>query len=203
KNGTSGDFINVQIEQGTSATNYEPYQEKKTTIVLNEPLRKVGDVADYIDYENNHVVRNFRKISFNGINEENLGYIQTYSSDTMKCFKYNLTKPYVIDNGNINAITNNFSYVKDVWSKNQVGFQVQSVKSNGQINFWFKLPKSIASDLLGAKIYLAQKPITLIYQLETPIYEEIKLPAVSTLKGITNIEVTDGTMNASNIEVVK
>lgn len=39
-------------------TEYEPYIEPTTTnIFLNEPLRRLGDYADYIDFKNNQVVR--------------------------------------------------------------------------------------------------------------------------------------------------
>ena len=38
----------VQLEEGTQATPYEPYQEDKLTIVSPTPLEKVGDIADRI-----------------------------------------------------------------------------------------------------------------------------------------------------------
>ena len=38
----------IQIEEGTVATPYEPYQEDKLTILSPTPLEKVGDVADRI-----------------------------------------------------------------------------------------------------------------------------------------------------------
>lgn len=48
---------NWQIEEGTSVTAYEPYTSETYHIYLDEPLRKVGDYADYIDYQNQQVVR--------------------------------------------------------------------------------------------------------------------------------------------------
>lgn len=51
-------FRNFQIEEGMSSTPYEPYVEPLTTnIFLDEPLRKLGDYTDYIDFKNNKVVR--------------------------------------------------------------------------------------------------------------------------------------------------
>ena len=48
----------VQFEISDIPTDYEPYIEPvTTTISLDEPLRKVGDVADYIDYAGQKVVR--------------------------------------------------------------------------------------------------------------------------------------------------
>ena len=49
---------NIQIEEGNAATSYEPYIGETKHIYLNEPLRKVGDYADYIDYKNQRVVHN-------------------------------------------------------------------------------------------------------------------------------------------------
>lgn len=52
------DVNTFQIEEGTTATPYEPYQAVTTNIYLDEPLRKLGDYADYVDFKNNKVVRN-------------------------------------------------------------------------------------------------------------------------------------------------
>lgn len=63
---------NIQIEKGSTPTSYEPYYEgykipiivsdgtnsSTTNIYLDEPLRKVGDYADYIDYKEQKVYRN-------------------------------------------------------------------------------------------------------------------------------------------------
>ena len=41
-------FRNIQLEEGTQSTPYEPYQEDKLTILSSVQLEKVGDVADRI-----------------------------------------------------------------------------------------------------------------------------------------------------------
>lgn len=51
-------FKDFQIEVGSVATEYKKYYEPITTsIYLDEPLRKVGEYVDYIDFYNNRVVR--------------------------------------------------------------------------------------------------------------------------------------------------
>lgn len=67
------DYIDIntfQIQEGSTATPYEPFGKYKipvvvksdtdmitTNIFLNEPIRKLGDYADYVDFKNNKVVR--------------------------------------------------------------------------------------------------------------------------------------------------
>ena len=52
----------IQIEEGVIATEYEPHIEPITqNIYLDEPLRKVGDYADYIDFKNQKVVRKVKE----------------------------------------------------------------------------------------------------------------------------------------------
>lgn len=63
-------FVNLQIEEGTTASSYETYIEPtNTTIYLNEPLRKVGECdtcADYIDLYNKKIYRNIGAKTLDG-----------------------------------------------------------------------------------------------------------------------------------------
>lgn len=60
-------WCDMQIEYGDVATDYEPYVEPVTTnIFLDEPLRRIGDYADYIDFKNNKVVRRIREQILDG-----------------------------------------------------------------------------------------------------------------------------------------
>lgn len=65
---------NLQLEEGDTATEYEPYgykipikvNENITNIYLDEPLRKIGNYADYIDFVNKKVVRNVKVVDDTG-----------------------------------------------------------------------------------------------------------------------------------------
>ena len=65
----------LQIEQGSTVTEYEPYGYKLPisvndvihNIYLTEPLRKVGDYVDYIDYKNKKVVRQVEVVDDSGM----------------------------------------------------------------------------------------------------------------------------------------
>ncbi|MBE6152969.1 MAG: prepilin-type N-terminal cleavage/methylation domain-containing protein [Firmicutes bacterium] len=55
---TNLQFKDLQIEEGTTATSYEPYQEPRTyTITVSEPLRSNNEAYDYIDFEQRQIVR--------------------------------------------------------------------------------------------------------------------------------------------------
>lgn len=59
--------VTMQLEEGSQATEYEPYIEPKIyNIYLNEPLRKIGDFVDYIDFRTQEVVRNVEVIDDTG-----------------------------------------------------------------------------------------------------------------------------------------
>ena len=46
-----------QIERGSAATSYEQGISETKHIYLNEPLRKVGDYADYVDFQSQKTIR--------------------------------------------------------------------------------------------------------------------------------------------------
>lgn len=50
----------LQIEVGTSASDYVQHEEKTTIIPLSAPLRKIGDAYDYIDVKNGKIVRKIK-----------------------------------------------------------------------------------------------------------------------------------------------
>ncbi len=55
------DISSVQLEYGETATDYVPYKEQVSSVVniyLDEPLRKTGNYADYIDFRKQCIARN-------------------------------------------------------------------------------------------------------------------------------------------------
>lgn len=56
---TSGSY-DIQIEYGSTATGYEPYEEKIYSIYINEPLRCIDSTCDYVDLVNKKVIRKIK-----------------------------------------------------------------------------------------------------------------------------------------------
>ena len=68
--GVGGTISNIMLVEGSytkdTMPEYEPYSSKTYSIYLDEPLRCVGDVCDYIDYDDGVVVRKIKEIDSSG-----------------------------------------------------------------------------------------------------------------------------------------
>lgn len=88
------DYTQTQVEVGLTETSYEPYGYKipvtvnnqPSNIYLDEPLRKIGDNADYLDFENQKVVRNVDVIDDTGTLpiEQSLQPLATPTEETIE-----------------------------------------------------------------------------------------------------------------------
>lgn len=171
-------FTNLMMEEGTytSDFDYVPYGYKipisaqgsstlgTYDIYLFAPLRKVGDLADYIDFSLGKVIRNINEITFDGTeNWQNLSGNRVYLEITGKKYTTDvLSNAYPYGDGidpGVSGRSNN----------NSVVFR-DSVNMTSVENW---------------KTYVAAQynnltPISLCYQLATPIEDNITLPNLPT-----------------------
>lgn len=170
----SGTF-KVQIEQGTKVTEYEPYKENNITFYIKEPLRGIGDIKDKVYVKEDKVVvqRNCGSVTFDGSDTWNLNKIEnniyTYSIRSTKF----LTKMKV---GTWETLMNNKCYIID-----KCGTATTSTPKNEQLLIhntvedkfiWYSTP--LFSTVQSVKQYLNDNPFKILYQLETPVYEEVE-----------------------------
>lgn len=193
----------LQIEEGATATDYEPYHKPITTnIYLDEPLRKVGDYADYIDFENGKVVRNVEKYTFTGKetdqggatnDPDSFGYVVKLSSLSLSNKKAGLCnclrQGVVASSG-----TNRFAY--------------HNIANHPFVYVFFKktdFPElgtyspSTAKQVVK-EMYDSGVPMVLYYNRNTPTETSITLPNLPTFKG-TSIISADTTIQPSNAEI--
>lgn len=204
--GTIDDIDNakIQLEIGTTKTDYEPYgyripvkvsneSEKITTnIYLNEPLRKVGDYADYIDFANNKVVRKIYEYAFKGTEQ-----VYAHPTDT----KYAIGVPVAGVVG-IAPLSNYYQGSNKWWSGLENGFI--SLNTTGGTTAGINNSNYTTEEILRTSLvdlYAQGQPLTVTYALATPIEEAIELPNIPTFKGTTILSV-DTTIQPSNLEVV-
>ena len=147
----------------------------KIQFLLNEPLRAVGDIKDkvYVKEDKIIVQRNCGSVTFDGSDTWNLNKIEnniyTYSIRSTKF----LTKMKV---GTWETLMNNKCYIID-----KCGTATTSTPKNEQLLIhntvedkfiWYSTP--LFSTVQSVKQYLNDNPFKILYQLETPVYEEIE-----------------------------
>ena len=197
-NEVKGTFY-IQLEKGTTATEYEPYVEPVTTnIYLDEPLRRINGYSDYIDLSESRVVRKIAKTVLR--NTEIIGEVK------------NKPYPYAFvvlgESGKAkknNELCTHFRAQSDFSFRvegNNV-FRVLNSESNNETRIAFRLYLNgqIISDVTEVKNYAEEQynngtPVIFYYAvadgLETK--EIIELPNIPTFKGTTVID--------SNAEVI-
>ena len=145
---------------------YEPYHEPQTvSIELDEPLRKIGDEEDYIDFRNQKQYTKIKQIVLNG--KEN------WSSDTTGvycCRGLGITMNYRSE-----SYSKADSYQNMYDTDNTIFVNTSSVL----------IHDSLYENLQEFKAYLLNHPIT-IYYSDAATEKSVLLPAIPTIDG-TNI----------------
>ena len=179
---------NYQLEFGDTATEYETYHEPVTTnIYLDEPLRKIGDYYDAIDFNSQTVIRNIKKIAFDG--SEQWIKNQYYSGDYYLNYR-NFAKE------NSTLICSHVPYTPFT------ALTIGHCTIGKYLNIWI-LDKT--STLADWEKYLNQQynagtPITVHVVMVSPTIESITLPQLPTFSG-TTIVSTGTEVEPSDMEI--
>lgn len=193
-------FDYLQIEQGET-TEYEPYVEPITTnIYLDEPLRKIGDYKDYIDFDTKTFYKKIFEYVFTGneywaspINPLT-NTIRSYASNIFSGRKA-LSFAGLSEKGIFDGISTN--------SGDQERCQYVTNSSN-VVSFYARILKSRCADPENPvaddfkNIYTKGTKVHGVF--DTPIEETIELPSIPTHKGTTIIEVNTN-IQPSDMEV--
>lgn len=197
-------FKELMITVDTEFDNYEPYVEPITTnIFLNEPLRKLGDYADYIDFKENKVVRNSKEVVFKG---GEIDTVYPYYSDKYGYYLYR-TKVNFVNDAHVEPLnswltvypeksthfkTNTFR------SADTVKINQWTIKTDYALNFTLA-PETYASNGVKATAqdinnWLASQyengtPVTFYYILATQKEEPISLDLPRLIAKTSTIEV--------------
>ena len=178
----------IQIEEGSTITEYEPYFEPVTyNIYLDEPLRKVGDYADYIDLGQQKVVRKIETKDLGSLNwTQNYDNKRFYTADLSS----EIFKPQ--DSWSSDIMLTNYRGI--IWDSTKDKFASLYKSRNVFIkdsSYANNTSDTFKNDLTGQYIY---------YPIKTEIQDDIELPNILLNAG-TNI-ITVGTKIApSKIEL--
>ena len=195
------DIIELQLMEGTENLPYEPYIEPVTTnIFLDEPLRKIGDYADYIDFKNNKVVRNIRELDSAQILKYNLMKYSSTSYSVVNAYRF---VPGILSVGNnarnLNIVCSNMledgSYIANK-ALTSVGYSeggFMYLRFDGENNYGI-------TDVTTLREWLSQNNLLAYCVRNTPAEEQIDLPQITTNKGTTVIDI-DTTIQPNNVEI--
>lgn len=179
------DIANIQLEKGSVATPYTPYYRSSFNIDLNEPLRKIGDYADYIDLKNGKVVRNIGMYILNGSerwkkrDEYNQYVLDASVYSSLSNLKINYVRPNMLSNRYKNTIYATSSEVKDLTFHNlgiTEGIAIKFMNNN-------------ITTLEQWKDELSNNPIIVNYTLTNPIEQSIEVPNISDIGEYTKISI--------------
>ena len=199
---TLNNFVfNPQIEEGDKATPYEQYKEPAIyNIYLDEPLRKVGDRADYIDLANKKVVRKVVEKIYNGTE----GWTANANTDVPDGYSSfvlidNTILPRYGNAINIKPISNMFKcHAGYVGSKNQEIWNVYKVVWN--IRPIILTSRLTENSVEGWKKWLKENPVTVDCALDTQTEEDISLPNILLNEGTNKITI-ETEIEPSKIEI--
>jgi hypothetical protein len=190
--GQSG-FITFRISvlADTSITTdkfeYKPYEEKEINIYLNEPLRKVGDYVDYIDFDDKKVIRNIKK----DIITSSLEWEMRSNANQLTYFRYkddkSKTNTTIISNKLIDGYiwtAKNGNYIQKSISDTTVNYLIDTIKTLDDFKTLLDEWESEGN------------PLYALLVLETPTEESIELPDIETYDGDNNLvlDTTDSEM---------
>lgn len=176
---------------------YQPYTEQSMQIVLNEPLRGVGEYKDTITKDG--VIRKIKRVVFDGSEDEKWGiaierenvinFVSTQFSDAIKINEHQRT------------MMDKLKWSSGVWGRDEVGQDMfaRILRMN--------MPKTLTPDLQTFKTWLSQNPLTVDYVLAEPATEPLpesvqqQLQALHSENGTTHVFVDSGEVECGiNIE---
>lgn len=204
---TSAIIANIQIEQGSTATEYEPYKEQTISCELTTPLRGIGGVADTIDIENGVIQRNIGVVEFDGSSDEDWRFDSLIYNMTTRF--YGLLGTAVDSNHVINynykTMCDKF-VIKSGDVADEEYFRISCGQENKQYYFVY-LKKSRLDELSVAafKTWLSSNPITIWYELINPTTESLpdglleQLKALKSVDGVTNIIINTNVKPTLNV----
>jgi hypothetical protein len=219
-------LITPQLEEGTVATAYEPYGYKipintyignlannaethvldsTTNIYLKEPLRKIDDYADYIDYKSKKVVRNIYKTFFDGSSDENWNTwgVNNQTTGITGFYSY-LPRDGLLSSKSNSAICNILSYNSNSWGGIDVGCGVATTGDHyimmSVYNSSLLDVSSSANAITSFRTLLENIGVNFYHILATPTEETIEIPTIETFDGTTIFDV-ETTIEPSGINV--
>ena len=203
----------IQLEYGTQATPYEPYNSNILTTSEEVELRGVGNLKDELDLITGELTQRIGEITLDGSDDEKwvLGttkektQVFEFSSDSLE-FDYKLP----LDSFTNKTISDKFIHTNQTTIDDMEKYAIGNKSSTPTI--WVALNKTTASTVVEFETYLKSNPITIQYPLKNESVKTVDLsvidqdgnvlPKIKTFNNITHVNVSsDGILPKVEMEV--
>ena len=195
-NAGTGDFVaGGEIEQGGYKI---PVTVGGTTtnIYLDQPLRKIGDYTDYIDFEGQKVVRNVGSLLLNTVNFSYISGLKTFGSNAIVSTVANLPNVYCESYKWSDMISSTW-----LGTDKKIGVNVTSTGTPRTGNFGLKSLAIKDTDFTTqAELKNAIGNAKVYYALATPTEEQISLPPISLTQNTVTMNI-DTTIQPSKLVI--
>lgn len=185
----------IQLEENTVATSYEPYQESTYSYLLDEPLRQLPNgVADSIDLETGVLTRRVGKVVLDG--SENWLVNTQISAEGCLAF-YFKPKNGIVCNKFAPIISDKFKTL--IYDVTQYSDWKEGCVYHGWnygINIIIDTSKLTTQDIQGFKQWLQANPTTVYYELAEPTTEQLDQIQLKSFEGTTHI-MSNNTLQAT------
>lgn len=159
------DIIGDIVVSYEPITDYQLYQSQSFNYTLSNPLYRLSDsVYDYIDVDRSKIVRNVGVVTFDGSDDEEISKV---SNTNINVYQFSRA---------INSIEKYAKYAKCDSFQTATAYENDLLRNDNKIyaatvSCYLSFDKMNTVEKL--KAYLQQNPITVYYQLATPIEEPL------------------------------
>ncbi|MFQ8705555.1 MAG: hypothetical protein ACLR9T_05780 [Thomasclavelia sp.] len=181
----------LQIEEGDTATEYEPYKETVITHTLAIPLLKVGDYADTIDLNKLERKNNIYKEDITTLTVSSVDNAGSYNhtNTTNRFYNLNVSSNAKASPNHQNVMSSILPYVQSVWLYDKTGITInyQQVHiSLPNLLIGINSNDSSAERTKKLDVYIKSLKGTgneyIYYALETPTTEPLEPELIEKLK---------------------
>ena len=199
---SSVNLSTYQLEEGTQATPYEPYQEDKLTILSPTPLEKVGDVRDRIIEKDGvwGVEKNVETVVLSGSEDWNLVYRGTVINSYR--IQFNQVKPHINTSNELcNIVCDKFIPYTPNGRYRDVE-QITVASWDNESDMFINKSISDVQDVNDFKQWLQANNVTVKYPTTKPQFiplphdQQVKLRTFANKTNISFLTEIEGTIKA-------
>ena len=191
-------FTDIQVEEGTQSTTYEPYKSSILSCNEDVTLRGIGDIQDTLNVANGEVVECINKVTFDGSDDESW----TFSEMKGDNYRFGLNlKTDVYGSADTTPMLCDKWVVGNIQTEpTQEQVMIYNHTSYMELRLTISPNKLTSNTGQALKDYLKANPFTMQYALRTPIVKTVDLsivdqdgnaiPKIKSYKDMTHLEVT-------------